>query len=234
MSCEELKEKQPDELEQLSFLEGTTADFADKGYDVKEASIILDNMKAKLETKKPGDNIGLNESLNQVRTTLHNAPIRFEFSCSYKPYIIILYELAFLGFWIWLGAIHLSGLNTSMQVEKWTWMQTIYLCAIAGSIGAISFTLHGIYTHMIHRSMDPTFTSWYLIRPIVGVVMGSFIGLVTTVILNGINATGDTAKIFTFAAAFLAGANERFAAEMISRFTSKIMGVGDKSEHQNK
>ncbi|SEB93890.1 hypothetical protein [Paenibacillus sp. GP183] len=203
-------------------LEILAADLANQGADVGEASKILDRLKASTNT------LTLNDDLNRTRVILHYAPKRLEHSHTFKPYLFMIFELIVIGLWTWLILANSENYMKYLSSDKWQLLQTIYVSVIAGSIGATTFAIYGIYTHLIHRNMDTGFHGWYIARPVVGGVIGAFIGMTITVILNGVSASGDASHIVTIAVAFLAGTNEKFAAQMIERFTSKVLGIGPK------
>lgn len=201
-------------------LENAIAKAAGDGQDMEIAAKALDEA-----VKARRDNTELPTAVvATVLSELHYGPIRKAFSESLWPCFLTVYEIVVLL--VWLKILGHDSRQTEIFLSGSTWNLPDLLKAstVAGSIGAISLALYGIYTHTKYRSMDHGFIIWYLIRPVSGGLMGAFIGLISRIVLTGISAQGMMANIVILCITFLAGSNEKFAAYMIDRFTSQIFG----------
>lgn len=221
----------PSPADQVTNLVSLAAAYADQGCDVSEASVILDRVCKQLKNDST-DSLCINDDLNRVRWLLSQAPERLWFSRTIWVYFLAAYEFVILGLWIGFIVWHHSFHGSVIDGTPWSLLRTIYISAVTGSIAATSFALYGLYTHMSWRNMAPSFVPWYLIRPVVGGIMGAFIGLIAELVTTGIGTNGTKADIITIGVAFLAGSNEKFAAQMIDRFTTKITGGSDKAPSQ--
>lgn len=196
---------------------------ASDGQDMELAAKTLDEaMKA-----QPNDPELPTGVAATIRSELHYGPFRKAFSESAWPYLLMVYELGALTGWLYLLGIlgrNCHNIVVFLSQGQWNLPDLLVASTVAGSIGAISLALYGIYIHTKYRSMDHGFVIWYVIRPISGGLMGAFVGLISRIVLTGISAHGMTANIVVLCITFLAGSNEKFAAQMIDRFTSQILG----------
>ncbi len=224
----------PDLLEGVdeAFLKKRVHNAAIHGQDMARAATLLEDL-AKSETHtslSTTGGLGREQIIAEILRELKYGPVRRAFSESIWPYILIAYELATLAAWVYILAIRESSWLTMLSVHPtWNLGEIIGISAASGSVGAGSLTLYGIYTHVEYRSMDPGFTAWYIVRPILGGIMGAVSGLIGHFVFRGIDATGTGADIVIVAIAFLAGSNDRFMAQLIDRFTGQLMGLGSKS-----
>jgi hypothetical protein len=216
------EEKLPNLEIQISNLELFSAKLARKGCDVSEESKMLDSLQAEQHP------ITVNEKLNRVRYLLFYAQKRLWFSQTIYPYILLFFEFVVIGLWAWLILAHSERYMALLGIETWPLLQLIYISVMSGSIGAAAFAIFGIYSHLIYRNMDRGFTAWYIARQLVGGIMGAFVGMIGSVAL----ASGSGAHIVVMGIAFLAGSNEKFAAKMIDKFTTKVLGEAPKTANQ--
>lgn len=217
----------PDVKTQIESLEALASELAKSGHDVAEASQILDTLRKMVQAQATSTTDSYNERLNQIRNLLYSAPSRLRFSRTIWPFLLMVFEFLILAFWTFLLLAHRTTFNEALLSTHWSLLFSIFVAAIAGSIGASAFAIYGLYSHLIHRNVHPGYVAWYVARPVVGGVMGAFVGIIGSVLLGGVGATGDGANAFTLGISFLAGSNEKFSAQMIERFTSKVLGVND-------
>ncbi len=224
----------PDLLEGVdeAFLKKRVHNAAFDGQDMARAATLLEGLaKSEPHTSlSTTGGLGREQIIAEILRELKYGPVRRAFSESIWPYVLIAYELATLAAWVYILAIRESSWLTMLSTDPtWNLGEIIGISAASGSVGAGSLTLYGIYTHVEYRSMDPGFTTWYIVRPILGGIMGAVAGLIGHFVFRGINATGTGADIVIVGIAFLAGSNDRFMAQLIDRFTGQLMGMGTKS-----
>lgn len=215
----------PDVKTQIEGLEALASELAKNGHDVSEASRILDALRQRISSEEGTDSC--NDKLNQVRNLLYSAPSRLRFSKTIWPYLLMVFEFLALMFWILLLVDHRPTFNQALLNTHWSLLFSIFVGFITGSVGACTFAIYGLYSHLIYRNVYPGYFAWYMSRPVVGGIMGAFVGVIGSIILGGVGAIGDGANAFTIGISFLAGSNEKFSAQMIERFTSKVQGVND-------
>lgn len=201
-------------------LKQAVAKAASDGQDMEHAAKALDEaMKAQPDNAELPTGVAAT-----ILSELHYGPFRKAFSESVWPYLLMAYELAALTVWLDVLGHNRQNITIFLSHGLWNLPNLLVASTVAGSIGAISLAIYGIYVHTEYRSMDHGFVIWYLIRPVSGGLVGAFIGLISRIVLTGISAHGMTANIVVLCITFLAGSNEKFAAHMIHRFTSQILG----------
>ena len=109
----------------------------------------------------------------------------------------------------------------------WSLYTSIPLSVVVGSMSAASFAIYGMYKHRIKNDFGMNYLAWYISKPIVGGMMGGFIGIISTAILNSFGADTVVSHATFIGIAFLAGSNDKFTAQMIEKFANKILGGSD-------
>lgn len=213
----------PDVKTQIEILEALASELAKSGHDVSEASRIMDTLRKMVQV--PSSTDSYNEKLNLIRNLLYSAPNRLWFSRTIWPFLLMVFEFLVLAFWALLLLSHRTTFNQALLSTHWSLLLSIFVAAITGSIGASTFAIYGLYSHLIYRNVHSGYVAWYVARPVVGGIMGAFVGAIGSILLGGVGATGDGANTFLLGISFLAGSNEKFAAQMIERFTSKVLGI---------
>jgi len=106
-----------------------------------------------------------------------------------------------------------------------------------GSLGGVTIGIYGLYTHISAKDFDPTFTLWYICKPVMGAIFGWFVvaafyvGLVSA---QGSQSEGVKAPQVTYIIAFLAGFSERFTIKTIDRLMTVLTAGDDKNKGKSK
>ncbi|KUO95850.1 hypothetical protein ATW55_14880 [Ferroacidibacillus organovorans] len=172
----------PDVKTQIEGLEALASELAKTGHDVAEASRILDALRKGVSLDGGADS--RNEKLNQVRNLLYSAPSRLIFSKTIWPYLLMAFEFLVLIFWGWLLLDHRPTFNQALLITHWSLLFSIFVGFITGLVGACTFAIYGLYSHLIYGSVYPAYFAWYMSRPVVGGVMGAFVGIIGSIILG--------------------------------------------------
>ncbi len=216
---------QPDDSvnQQIAMLEQKLADMASKGINVQRASRILDALCDKLNSSNTNQPVSVNYDLNLARYELALAPSEQKFSSGNAPLWIALYEISVFIIAIMLLIVHHRYLmQVLVSQQQWSIVITWSIAAIAGLIGAAMHTMYSLYRHKVIGNVDPKYVVWYLLRPVVGGISAGFIGIASTIILNGISDNGVGEQLAIILLGFLSGVSERFTNKVISMLSNKF------------
>ena len=99
--------------------------------------------------------------------------------------------------------------------------------AVSGAVGASLRALGALYIHRLHLDLDERFTMWYVLKPVVGGVMGSFVALMAGLLLTGLGGS-ETSPAVVLLSAF-GGMHEVWAMGLFEKYTEKVLGKNDPS-----
>jgi hypothetical protein len=139
----------------------------------------------------------------------------------------------------YLAAILVLGYLVKRYPAFWLWNSLVGLgakCAWFGALGGVTIGIYGIYTHISAKDFDPSFTLWYICKPVMGAIFGWFVFLVYYVGVISAQA-GATVDIkspeLSYLIAFLAGFSERFTIKTIDRFMTVLTAGDDKNKDKD-
>lgn len=95
-------------------------------------------------------------------------------------------------------------------------------CALFGGLGGCIYCLRGVYLNAcVRKSWDLAWLPWYVIRPVVSLVLGgiSYLFVKSGLLLLGADQAPESSELGVWAIAFLAGLN-------VDKFVAKIESVG--------
>ncbi len=104
------------------------------------------------------------------------------------------------------------------------WLQRyslLYMCALAGGFGGITYCLRGVYLNAcVFKRWDDVWRPWYFIRPIVSVLCGavSYVFLQAGLLVLEVSQKSDSTHLGFVALAFIAGLN-------VDKFIAKIEDI---------
>lgn len=109
--------------------------------------------------------------------------------------------------------------------------------AVWGSLGGITGAFYALWKH-VSREMDfsKQYSLWYITNPIMGLVLGAFVFLVTNfTLLSLFSGTGEqeiTSPFVIFLLAFIVGYQQNVAWALIRRVV-KVLQLGDNAEEKS-
>jgi hypothetical protein len=97
-------------------------------------------------------------------------------------------------------------------------------------LGGVTVSWWGMVRHSRNLAFDPSYNTWYILKPPLGAVMG---GIAVIILRTGLLAmnVGDEVAVhpdpnyLLLIVAFLAGFSERFSIRMIDKVMSSILGA---------
>ncbi|CAB3805211.1 hypothetical protein LMG28688_06145 [Paraburkholderia caffeinitolerans] len=95
-------------------------------------------------------------------------------------------------------------------------------CILFGGIGGLTYCLRGVYLNAsVHKRWVPGWLPWYVLRPVVSLVLGgiSYLFVKSGLLLLGSEQTSAGTPLGIWSLSFIAGLN-------VDRFVSKIEEVG--------
>lgn len=95
-------------------------------------------------------------------------------------------------------------------------------CLLFGGLGGCTYCLRGVYLNAcVRRTWDATWLPWYVIRPLVSLILGgvSYLFVKSGLLLFGATEQPEASQLGIWAVAFLAGLN-------VDKFVAKIEAVG--------
>ncbi len=101
-------------------------------------------------------------------------------------------------------------------------MQVVAICILFGGLGGVTYCLRGVYLNAcVHKRWDIGWLPWYLLRPIVSLVLGgvSYLFVKSGLLLLGASQDQGASSLGIWAVAFIAGLN-------VDRFLAKIEDIG--------
>ncbi len=167
-----------------------------------------------------GDNLVSDLTIRYLRNEVTVVRARYDYSTGWRPWVYVGYHAACIALWIFLVIPHRHWIINALGGGQMALIATV--SAVAGAIGASLFALSGLYSHRIRMDLDERFGMWYLVKPLVGAVMGGFVGLLASIVVNGVG--GASMSPFTIVAAGLGGMHEAWAMNMLQNYTNKAFG----------
>ena len=167
-----------------------------------------------------GDNLVSDLTLRYLRNEVEVVRARYDYSTSWRPWFYVGYHAAFIALWILLVIPHRHWIINALGGGQLALIALV--SAVAGAIGASLFAISGLYTHRIRMDLDGRFGMWYLVKPLVGAVMGGFVGLLASIVVHGVG--GASMSPLTIVAAGLGGMHEAWAMNMLQNYTNKAFG----------
>jgi hypothetical protein len=208
--------------------EQVTTTYSSPPANAERAMGLLREARAVL-TERPEDYSSAEFRVAEVRAMLGRTANSRQSGRYYGPRIFF-YELGWLalfavgltfGGWLanWIG--WLSGSSVSGAVPTWNVMMW-------GGVGGVVGAMYHLWWHITDRQdFDPQYLMWYMVQPVMGVVLGGIIYLILAtgflvleVNLSGQNA-GTAARLLPYLAAVLGGFRQNFVYEQIDR----VIGV---------
>jgi hypothetical protein len=231
-------------LEQVFKLEQLASTLASEGFDVTEASKELDSLRKKLqlvsvsgETKAKelgrmvapngavSNDIQINVTLNRIRVMLAKVNRSRVYLHSPWPTMLFIYELLVLSGWAVLIYFSRSYIYWNyVEQDTWPLLLSLFPAAAVGSIASSTYALISLYRHIANRTLHNGISTWYIIKPGVGGIVGIFIGIIGSVLLDLVGASGNTAHAMFLGVAYLAGANPEFTEKLTLQFSQKVFG----------
>lgn len=168
--------------------------------------------------------VQVNVVLNQVRAILANIESRRRFLHSPWPIFMFIYEFLVLTGWgLVIFLFHVYIYQSYVEQSTWTLLPSLGPAAIVGSIASSSYALTSLYRHIANRTLDARLSTWYVIKPVIGGVAGGFVGIISSVLLNVVGASGDSAHAVFLGVAYLAGANPEFTERLTNQFRQRVL-----------
>ncbi|MTB53444.1 hypothetical protein [Lewinella sp. W8] len=138
--------------------------------------------------------------------------------------LVAAYLITFLFVLVALLLFTLSGYSPSWISDY----NVVIQCCFAGGFGAVSYCLWAIYYHYSReQDWDDVWIPWYLLRPILGIIIGGFTYFLVAAGLFVLEASpdADASYLGIFALAFIAGLNtDQFIAKT-EDLVSNIWGI---------
>jgi len=121
--------------------------------------------------------------------------------------------------------IAVIGVFASIALGQAPWLdgdlKIVVFCILFGGLGGVTYCLRGIYLNAcVRKQWDVGWLPWYLLRPVVSLVLGGVSYLLPNRALT-LGATQDEAgsQLGVWAMSFIAGLN-------VDRFIAKIEDIG--------
>ncbi|PVE08877.1 hypothetical protein [Limnohabitans sp. Rim28] len=122
-----------------------------------------------------------------------------------------------LGVAIALATIAL-GHATCLEGE----LKVVAACVLFGGLGGVTYCLRGVYLNAcVRKQWDVAWLPWYLLRPIVSLVLGgvSYLFVKSGLLLLGATQDQTGSQLGIWAISYIAGLN-------VDRFLAKIEDIG--------
>ena len=101
-------------------------------------------------------------------------------------------------------------------------LKVVSVCVLFGGLGGVTYCLRGIYLNAcVRKRWDVGWLPWYLLRPIVSLVLGgvSYLFVKSGLLLLGATQDQTGSQLGIWAMSFIAGLN-------VDRFLAKIEDIG--------
>lgn len=101
-------------------------------------------------------------------------------------------------------------------------MKVVSICVLFGGLGGVTYCLRGVYLNAcVRKQWDVSWLPWYLLRPVVSLVLGgvSFLFVKSGLLLLGASQDQTGSQLGVLAMSFIAGLN-------VDRFLAKIEDIG--------
>lgn len=151
----------------------------------------------------------------------------------YKPQLLFTLFLVFI-LWIFLMAVEPFVNYFMTQVLDITTLGMLYHAALFGMLGALVFAYFTLNKHTIQQQdFDPQHISWYLMNPLIGLIMGILValifgvGVVSTVGFTTIQQPDVVLNQYPFLlwlVCFLVGYNQNAVLRLLNRTFSLLRG----------
>lgn len=151
-----------------------------------------------------------------------------DYSISRRPYVHALYQIVWIVIWVGVVIPHRSSLYTFFGGGATA--NIVVIGAISGALGATLFSLGGLYKHRIHLDLSDKFTMWYILKPIVGALMGGFVGVMAGILVTGLGGgshAASTPAVIILSA--FGGMHEAWAMGLFQKVTGKALGSNNPS-----
>jgi len=120
--------------------------------------------------------------------------------------LIVAYLIGWLALIGWLWSIDLRGL-LPLWLDSFS---LVYQCALIGAVGGIVYCLRAVYLNRsVRKSWDTNWTIWYLIRPVVSLIIGlvAFVFLKAGLLILDAEQGAFSSSYGFLALSFIAGLN---------------------------
>lgn len=101
-------------------------------------------------------------------------------------------------------------------------LKVVAVCVLFGGLGGVTYCLRGVYLNAcVRKQWDVSWLPWYLLRPIVSLVLGgvSYLFVKSGLLLLGAAQDQSGSQLGIWAMSFIAGLN-------VDRFLAKIEDIG--------
>ena len=134
---------------------------------------------------------------------------------------------------VWVVSVvlvaELIGLSWALSVsalDVLPWLngefKVVVICVLFGGLGGVTYCMRGVYLNAcVRRNWDNEWLAWYVLRPIVSLVLGgtSYLFVKSGLLLLGASQEQSGSQLGIWAVAFIAGLN-------VDRFLAKIEDIG--------
>ncbi|MFC1960473.1 hypothetical protein ACFLYO_07160 [Chloroflexota bacterium] len=154
----------------------------------------------------------------------------------YKPQILIYLVLIFI-LWFFLMALEPVVNQVVTEVLGFATLGVLYHATLFGMLGALVFATFTLNKHTVQeRDFDPAHMSWYLMNPLIGLIMGLLMALVfgtsivSTIGFTAMQQPGVTLNQYPFLLwilCFLAGYNQNVILQGLHRVFALLRGKND-------
>ena len=114
----------------------------------------------------------------------------------------------------------------SISLGQATWLdgelKIVTICVLFGGLGGVTYCLRGVYFNAcVRQQWDVGWLPWYLLRPVVSLVLGGvgYLFLKSGLLLLGATQDHGGSQLGVWAMAFIAGLN-------VDRFLAKVEDIG--------
>ena len=179
--------------------------------------------------------------LERVRASLARADRSVVSSRRYGPPLVV-YGVAWL-------VVLLLALVFDRELAGWlgrqigradlvsmTGLAPFWMCLVWGGIGAEAGSLYGLYRHVVLRDFDSEHKVGYLVQPVLGVVVGALIYMLTGALFFALGegqtfaATDVTATNPLALVAALAGFGQRHAYSLLDSAVRRLLGASSRAD----
>ena len=122
--------------------------------------------------------------------------------------------------------LSLAGALAAIALGQAQWLdgdlKVVAVCILFGGLGGVTYCLRGIYLNAcVRKRWDVGWLPWYLLRPIVSLVLGgvSYLFVKSGLLLLGASQDQVGSQLGIWAMAYIAGLN-------VDRFLAKIEDIG--------
>lgn len=119
-----------------------------------------------------------------------------------------------------------AGALAAIALGHVTWLdgelKVVAVCVLFGGLGGVTYCLRGVYLNAcVRKQWDVGWLPWYLLRPIVSLVLGgiSYLFVKSGLLLLGATQDQTGSQLGVLAMAYIAGLN-------VDRFLAKIEDIG--------